>query len=49
MPAARAEIVACLKEDRFKLAYQPIVDAETGHVAMHEALLRMAAADGRAK
>ncbi len=35
------EIVKCLKEERFKLAYQPIVFAATGEVAMHEALLRM--------
>jgi diguanylate cyclase (GGDEF)-like protein len=36
------EIVQCLKEERFKLAYQPIVSASTGEIAMHEALLRMA-------
>ncbi len=35
------EIVQCLKEERFKLAYQPIVNASTGDVAMYEALLRM--------
>ncbi len=35
------EIVRCLKEDRFRLAYQPIVDAGTGAPVMHEALLRM--------
>jgi diguanylate cyclase (GGDEF)-like protein len=35
------EIVQCLKEERFKLAYQPIVTASTGEVAMYEALLRM--------
>jgi len=35
------EIVRCLKEDRFGLAYQPIVDAGTGAPVMHEALLRM--------
>ena len=35
------EIVQCLKEERFKLAYQPIVNATTGDVAMYEALLRM--------
>jgi diguanylate cyclase (GGDEF)-like protein len=39
---AAHEIVACLKEDRFKLAFQPIVDAMTREVRMHEALLRMA-------
>jgi len=35
------EIVRCLKEDRFKLAFQPIVAAATGEPAFHEALLRM--------
>ncbi len=35
------EIVQCLKEERFKLAFQPIVNAASGEVAMHEALLRM--------
>jgi diguanylate cyclase (GGDEF)-like protein len=35
------EIVQCLKQDRFKLAFQPILNAKTGATAMHEALLRM--------
>ena len=35
------EIVKCLKDDQFKLGFQPIVDATTGAVVMHEALLRM--------
>ena len=35
------EIVKCLKEDRFKLAFQPIIDAKSGQPAFHEALLRM--------
>jgi diguanylate cyclase (GGDEF)-like protein len=35
------EIVRCLKEDRFRLAFQPMVEAKTGMVVMHEALLRM--------
>ncbi len=35
------EIVHCLKTDRFKLAFQPLVCAKTGDVALHEALLRM--------
>jgi diguanylate cyclase (GGDEF)-like protein len=35
------EIVKCLKQERFKLAFQPIVAAKTGKVEMHEALLRM--------
>jgi diguanylate cyclase (GGDEF)-like protein len=37
-----SEIVTCLKEDRFKLAFQAIFDAKTKSVVMHEALLRMA-------
>jgi diguanylate cyclase (GGDEF)-like protein len=39
------EIVKCLKEDQFKLAFQPIVDARTHELVMHEALLRMTDAD----
>ena len=35
------EIVRCLREDRFKLAFQPIVAAKTGIPVFHEALLRM--------
>lgn len=40
------EIVKCLKEDQFKLSFQPIVSAATRDVVMHEALLRMNDADG---
>jgi diguanylate cyclase (GGDEF)-like protein len=40
------EIVHCLKTDRFKLAYQPILNAKTRVVAKHEALLRMSDGDG---
>ena len=40
------EIVACLKQNRFQLAYQPVIDARNGAVVMHEALLRMADFDG---
>ncbi len=36
-----AEIVQSLKDDDFKLAYQPIKDAKTGKIVMHEALLRL--------
>jgi diguanylate cyclase (GGDEF)-like protein len=35
------EIVKCLKQDRFKLAFQPIVNAKTKQADFHEALLRM--------
>lgn len=40
------EIVKCLKEDQFKLGFQPIVKAENREVVMHEALLRMTDAGG---
>ena len=36
------EIVECLQNGLFKLAYQPIYDAVTGELILHEALLRMA-------
>ncbi len=35
------EIVNCLRDGLFKLAYQPVVDAKTRVTAFHEALLRM--------
>jgi diguanylate cyclase (GGDEF)-like protein len=35
------EIIECLKNGVFHLAYQPVVNAETGAVEFHEALLRM--------
>ncbi len=41
------EIVRCLREDGFRLAFQPIVDARTGLTVMHEALLRMADGSGQ--
>ena len=41
-----AEIVECLKTHRFQLAFQPLVNAKTGEVACHEALLRMRDASG---
>lgn len=42
------EIVRCLKEGGFQLAFQPVVSALTGRPEFHEALLRMTAADGSA-
>lgn len=35
------EIVECLKNNRFQLAFQPMVSAVSGEVTCHEALLRM--------
>ncbi|MFO1032630.1 MAG: EAL domain-containing protein [Hyphomicrobiales bacterium] len=35
------EIVECLRDQRFQLAFQPLVNATDGTVACHEALLRM--------
>lgn len=39
------EIVKCLKDDRFKLAFQPIISAKTNEAELHEALLRMVEGD----
>ncbi len=39
------EIVKCLKDDRFKLAFQPIISAKTDEAELHEALLRMVEGD----
>ncbi|MEM7426991.1 MAG: EAL domain-containing protein [Pseudomonadota bacterium] len=41
------EIVAALKQNRFVLAFQPIMDSATGQPAMYEALLRIAGQDGQ--
>jgi diguanylate cyclase (GGDEF)-like protein len=41
------EIVSCLRDGLFKLAFQPIIDSKTGEVVMHEALLRMADTTGQ--
>lgn len=35
-----------VKEGRIRLAYQPVIDAKTGHVAHYEALLRLQGEDG---
>jgi diguanylate cyclase (GGDEF)-like protein len=35
------EIVKCLRDGSFKLAFQPVQDAASGKLVMHEALLRM--------
>jgi diguanylate cyclase (GGDEF)-like protein len=40
------EIVNCLRDGLFKLAFQPVFDAKTGAVVMHEALLRMTDSTG---
>jgi diguanylate cyclase (GGDEF)-like protein len=41
------EIVAALKEDRLRLAYQPIIGAKSRRVAHYECLLRMVRPDGQ--
>ena len=41
------EIVAALKENRLRLAYQPIIAAKSRRVAHHECLLRMVRPDGQ--
>ena len=35
------ELMKCLREQSFRLAYQPIVDAQTGQPTMYEVLLRL--------
>jgi diguanylate cyclase (GGDEF)-like protein/PAS domain S-box-containing protein len=40
------QIGAALKEDRFELLLQPVIDLRTGVVGRYEALLRMIAEDG---
>ena len=35
-------VVRCLKEQRLRLAFQPVIDAQTGEPVFHEALLRLA-------
>ena len=40
------KIVSALKERRIHLAWQPVVDAKTGEVAFHEALIRLESTDG---
>jgi diguanylate cyclase (GGDEF)-like protein len=40
------EIVNCLRDGLFKLAFQPVFNAKTGEVFMHEALLRMEDSSG---
>jgi len=44
--AITAEIVAALRADRFRLAYQPLVCARTGRIESYEALIRMLREDG---
>lgn len=41
-----AEIIAALRADRFRLAYQPLVCARTGRVESYEALIRLLREDG---
>jgi len=41
------QIVTALDESRVVLAYQPIVDAQTGEVAMHECLARIVRPEGQ--
>jgi EAL domain-containing protein (putative c-di-GMP-specific phosphodiesterase class I) len=40
------QIGAALKEDRFELLLQPVMDLRTGEIDKYEALLRMIAEDG---
>lgn len=40
------EVVSAVQESRLRLAYQPVVDADSHKVAFHEALVRMVSKDG---
>ncbi len=40
------EVVSAVKENRLKLAYQPVVNAGSHKIAFHEALVRMINTDG---
>ncbi len=42
-----AELVKCLREDSFCLAYQPIVDSKSNLPVMHEGLLRVRQGQGQ--
>ena len=41
-------VLAALRDDRFRLAFQPIIDISTGRAVHHEALIRMIDAKGNA-
>ncbi len=41
------ELIKCLREQTCRLAYQPIVDVQTGQPIMYEALLRLPEAEGQ--
>lgn len=43
------EIKSAIKEKKFKLAFQPIVEAKTGNISHYEALLRVEDEDGNLK
>ena len=40
------KIISALKNRRIHLAWQPVVDAKTGNIAFHEALIRLESNDG---
>lgn len=40
-------LTAAMEENRFRLAFQPIIDSKTGKVAHYEALLRLYSRDGK--
>ena len=45
--AVTEDVLRALSEDRVSLAFQPIVDAQTGQLYHHECLLRIRCTDGR--
>ncbi|MBI4031073.1 MAG: bifunctional diguanylate cyclase/phosphodiesterase [Proteobacteria bacterium] len=47
MLAAADELMMALREDRIRLAFQPVLDAKTQRVSFHESLVRMIDRDGK--
>jgi diguanylate cyclase (GGDEF)-like protein len=43
---ATDEIVAALNERRIVVAYEPVIEADSGHIAFYECLMRVKRADG---
>ena len=41
------QIKSAMKADKFRLAYQPIIEAKSGNISHHEALLRIVGDDGK--
>lgn len=47
MLASADELMMALREDRVRLAFQPVLDTKTQRVSFHESLIRMIGQDGK--